>query len=277
MGPEEPIDIEDELFVNTHDEVPLWSARFGLLLLDHLDLSRGLSVLDVGTGTGFLALELGQTLGPDSEVIGIDIWKQALARADSKRAARRVNNVVFREADAVQLPFSDGQFDLVVSNLGINNFDNPALAVAECCRVLRPGGRLAVTTNLHGHMREFYAVFRGVLRELRRPDYIERLNANEAHRGSRESVRALIESAAFRVRREVEGSFALSFANGTALLHHHLVRIGFLDGWRRCVDESDEQPVFERLEARLNEVAERTGYLATSVPTLFVEAVKVGP
>ncbi|HVQ30534.1 MAG TPA: SAM-dependent methyltransferase, partial [Vicinamibacteria bacterium] len=58
--------------LSARDELPLWSAPFGLALLEAVTLRPGLRVLDVGFGTGFPALELGERLGASARVVGVD-------------------------------------------------------------------------------------------------------------------------------------------------------------------------------------------------------------
>ncbi len=60
----EPIDMNDPAVGGMYDELPLWSAPFGLLLLDRVRMGTGLTILDVGAGTGFLTVELAQRCGP---------------------------------------------------------------------------------------------------------------------------------------------------------------------------------------------------------------------
>ncbi|MBV9110299.1 MAG: methyltransferase domain-containing protein, partial [Gemmatimonadetes bacterium] len=81
---EEAIDFDDARVVAAYDELPLWSAPFGMLLLDRVPMRRGMTALDVGCGTGFPLLELAQRLGPSCTVHGIDPWRPALARAREK-------------------------------------------------------------------------------------------------------------------------------------------------------------------------------------------------
>ena len=64
------------------------------------------------------------------------------------------------------LALEEGFFDLIVSNLGVNNFPRPDAVLAKCRRVLASGGALALTTNFEGHMREFYDVFDSTLSEM---------------------------------------------------------------------------------------------------------------
>jgi ubiquinone/menaquinone biosynthesis C-methylase UbiE len=97
-------------------------------------------VLDVGCGTGFIALrfaELGHT------VTGIDLSPLMLDRAQSK-AERAGFEIDFRGGDASELDCEDETFDIVVARHVVWNLPNPELGVAEWLRVLRPGGRLLV-------------------------------------------------------------------------------------------------------------------------------------
>ncbi|HKB20781.1 MAG TPA: class I SAM-dependent methyltransferase [Gaiellaceae bacterium] len=97
-------------------------------------------VLDVGCGTGFLALRLGE-LG--HEVTGVDLSPQMIDRARGK-AEQEALQIEFRAGDATALADADGTYDLVVGRHLIWNLPHPERAVAEWLRVLRPGGRLAL-------------------------------------------------------------------------------------------------------------------------------------
>jgi ubiquinone/menaquinone biosynthesis C-methylase UbiE len=268
----QPIDLNHPDFPTAWDELTLWAARFGSLLLDHLDIAGGLRVLDLGCGSGFPLFELANLSGRSSQFVGLDLWAGALRRAAFKKRFYGLDYVHLVQADGARLPFQASSFDLIVSNLGVNNFADPAATFAACARVARPGGRFVLTTNLKGHMREFYAVYRETLIELGLSIYLERLAAHEDHRGTVESVSALVTGAGFRVARIVESAFTMRFADGGALLRHWLIRIGFLDGWRAVVNQQDEQSVFAALEARLNTLAQAEGGLALTVPMVYLEA-----
>src|SRR5262245_31046602 len=80
----EPIDYSTDDFVRFYDELPLWSAPFGLLVLQQLPLHVGDRILDVGAGTGFLTVELAQRCGPSAHVVAVDPWASALRRLQAK-------------------------------------------------------------------------------------------------------------------------------------------------------------------------------------------------
>ena len=267
-------DLNDPDITSVVDQVSLWAARFGFFLFSHLDLRPNLNILDVACGTGFPLFELAQMHGASCQVMGVDIWKQAVERARLKANTYQCPNVQILEADATQLPFADATFDLIVSNLGVNNFPDPEAVLAECFRVARPGARLVLTTNPTGHMSEFYEVFRQTLRELQKPASLERLQAHEAHRGTKESLSDMLQAAGFRVVKIREDCFHLRYLDGSALFNHFLTQLGFLDGWRRVVDQEDEEGVFALLEDRLNQVARAAGELRMTVPMLYLEGEK---
>src|SRR3954467_3063810 len=158
-------DFNSPQVIAAYDEVALWSAMFGLLLLEEVPLANVTMALDVGCGTGFPLIELAERLGDRAQVHGMAPWSGGLKRAAEKIASRGTPNVTLHEGSATLMPFADATFDLIVSNLGVNNFEDRAAAIHECRRVAKPGATLALTTNLQGHMREFYDVFADVLRD----------------------------------------------------------------------------------------------------------------
>jgi SAM-dependent methyltransferase len=154
---------DDPAFVAALDELPLWSAPFGLRLLEAVPLDPGATVLDVGCGTGFPLLELAHRLGPRARLVGLDPWGAALARAEAKRRAQDAGRVVLVRGVAERLPLGDAVVDLVVSNNGLNNVQDLGAALRECARVTRTGGRLVFTMNLPGTMRTFYDALEATL------------------------------------------------------------------------------------------------------------------
>lgn len=109
-------------------------------------LQPGDRVLDVGTGTGIVALEAGRRLAAaGGRVAGVDISGGQLAVARRKGQEAGVGSVVqFARCDAESLPFADGSFDVIVSLFALLHFPDPERAVREMFRVLRPQGRLVI-------------------------------------------------------------------------------------------------------------------------------------
>ena len=117
------------------DELSLWSAPFGLKLLDSITMRRGMKVLDFGCGFGFPMLELAERLGMTSEVYGLDPSPEALAVIQQKITDWQIGNAKIIRGVAEAIPFHDCFFDLIVANNGINNVSDQAKALKECYRV----------------------------------------------------------------------------------------------------------------------------------------------
>jgi arsenite methyltransferase len=267
-----PVELDSPEAASTFDELPLWSAIFGHVLLKHVPLRANFEVLDVGCGTGFPLLELAQRLGPTCRVHGIDPWTAALDRARLKARRWGVRNVDIREGDAAALPYPDKHFGLVVSNLGVNNFSDPRAVFAECRRVLEPKARLVLTTNPKGHMQELYEVFEATLEQSGCRDRLEAFHQHVDHRLSPERLAAVLAELGLRVARVHQESAHLRFVDGSAFLRHSFIKVGFLDGWRGVVGPEDETSFFAHLEANLNRRAEARGELDLTIPVLYMEA-----
>jgi len=246
------------------------------LLFDRIEIRGGLEILDVGCASGFPLFELACVFGDSCHVTGVDVWREAIKRAQHKLKYHNRANVHVIEADGARQPFADAVFDLIVSNLGLNNWSEPQSVLAECFRVAKQDARLVLTTNVEGHYREFYDVFRETLRERNRPEQLEKLKAQEAHGGTRESLCDLLRQTGWIPSRIVEDHFEMRFLDGSALLNHTLTKIGFLDGWRSVLSADEESEVFETLERKLNEIAGDNGELRMTVPMLYLEAAKAG-
>jgi len=108
-------------------------------------LEPGESVLDVGCGTGSLAIAARGHVGPAGTVMGIDPSPEMLARAERK-AGKAPAKVIFKEAAAQALPFPDAQFDAVLSTVMFHHLPHNAReqCAQEMRRVLKPGGRVLV-------------------------------------------------------------------------------------------------------------------------------------
>ncbi len=108
------------------------------------------AVLDVGCGTGTLAMEVQRRVGRAGRVAGVDPGTQQIARARAK-AARRNVPISFQIGVIEQLPFPDQTFDVVLSTLMMHHLPAPLKrqGLAEIARVLKPGGRLVIADFTH--------------------------------------------------------------------------------------------------------------------------------
>ena len=182
-------------------------------------------ILDVGTGTGLVALRVGRLLA-GGRVIGIDHSRGMIGQARAKARRLGLGEVVdFRQMDAEQLRFPDHSFDVVFSLYALFHFPDPLRAVGEMYRVLRPGGHVVIGVGSgptllsrrgirQGARRvaDLVAAARGRL--LTAPQYLHRLmvehgmNMNETHGAQRsqlETERILRQVGFRRIRRDWQG------------------------------------------------------------------------
>lgn len=268
------IDCQAVDFGDLYDELPLWSARFGLMLLDLVPLRPGITILDVGCGTGFMTIELAQRCGAAARVIAVDPWAAAMTRLTRKLNHLGIGNVQTLQQDVAQIDLADSSVDLIVSNLGLNNFDQPEAAMEACSRVAKSGADLFLTTNLVGHMAEFYEAFRGVLRELSFESQIPNLDAHIQHRATVDSVKTLLERSGFEFINAEQRSFQERFVNGSALLCHNFIRLGFVPAWKSVAQPGAVAETFAALEQRLNQMARERGELSLTIPAACIHARK---
>src|SRR5262249_47281241 len=129
------------------DYESLWQAQLAparRALLAGAPPAAGERVLDVACGTGLVTFEAARTAGPGGWVLGTDLSAH-MVRAGRQSAARRgATNVGFERMDAQRLVRPHGVFDVVLCSLGLMYVPDPARALSEARRVLRPGGRLAL-------------------------------------------------------------------------------------------------------------------------------------
>jgi ubiquinone/menaquinone biosynthesis C-methylase UbiE len=111
-------------------------------LLEMARLSPGERVLDVACGTGLVTLRAAAFVGPNGTVIGTDLSEQMVATARDIARTRGISNVNFERMDAEECLFDTGTFDVALCALGLMYAPDPAKAVGEMYRVLRPGGRV---------------------------------------------------------------------------------------------------------------------------------------
>ena len=166
--------MEQEAAPHTHGLVIDWAARYDLMawLFTHgkerqlreriiglARLEQGNSVLDVGCGTGTLAIAAARYVGP-TPVCGIDASPPMIARARRKATKARVD-INFQVGVAEQMPFPDGRFDVVLSTLMLHHLPRKTrqACAAEMKRVLKAGGRVLAVDFGRGDGRGLLAHF----------------------------------------------------------------------------------------------------------------------
>jgi ubiquinone/menaquinone biosynthesis C-methylase UbiE len=111
-------------------------------------LEPGMTVLEVGPGSGTYTIGAAQRLGPTGKLVTVDIEPKMIDRVRQKVQAQGVENVEAQVADVYDLPFDDATFDLVYMIAVIGEIPDPQRAVKEFFRVLDPSGRLVFSELL---------------------------------------------------------------------------------------------------------------------------------
>jgi arsenite methyltransferase len=109
------------------------------------DLHEGETVLDLGSGAGADVLISARRVGAAGKAIGLDMTDEMLALARANAAAAGVDNVEFLKGYIEDIPLPDASVDVVISNCVINLAADKRVVLAEAARVLKPGGRFAVS------------------------------------------------------------------------------------------------------------------------------------
>ena len=171
--------------------------KAGKELIGLLELAPGEHVLDVGSGTGLLAQHVATLVGPTGRVVGVDPLPLRIEIAKRKQQP----NLTFVVDDAYDRgQFASESFDVVSLNAVFHWLPEKRKPLANFRRILRPGGRIALSTGSKDAPNRIHDIKRAVLARAPYRDHAEP-ESGLPHRVSTEELRALLEESGFTVRR----------------------------------------------------------------------------
>ncbi|MCW8812403.1 MAG: class I SAM-dependent methyltransferase [Chlorobium sp.] len=269
--------LNDSEVVSVIDELPLWSAPFGLRLLDKINYRKNITALDIGSGLGFPLLEVAMRLGDSCKVYGIDPWEAAVQRVKTKIEIYGVSNVQMISGVAEKIPLPDNLTDLIFSNNGLNNVNDLKSVLAECSRISKTGAQLIFNFNTDKTMLEFYSVLESVLRRKNMQNEIDLMKKHiYKKRKPVEEFQLLLENNGFTIIEILFDGFSITFANGTTMFNHFLIKLAFIESWREFIPEEKQVEIFREVEIQLNKVAESKGSIKLTIPYVLINCEKTG-
>jgi ubiquinone/menaquinone biosynthesis C-methylase UbiE len=222
--------------------LPVWSQRFGQMLLRGLEIPPKSQILDVACSTGYPAIEIIRRMGDGSRLIALDSASVLLDVARKKVEKLGAKGVFFRtEGIEPKLSFADDVYDLVVCNLGLTEVANAPRALMEFARVTRPGGQVRATLPIEGTFQEFYDIFREVLTKNDKHDTLDRLTEHlKKDYKSPEMLENWMAASGLRdVRIEVE-EFTMLFRSSREFFFAPVIEFGPLATWKEVAGSGQE-------------------------------------
>jgi ubiquinone/menaquinone biosynthesis C-methylase UbiE len=253
------------------DYEPLWQAQLAeaqAALLAWASPGLGEQVLDVACGTGLVSFEAAGVVGASGHVLGIDLSDRMVGVAERRARESKVSNCSFSRMDAEILALPDARFDVVLCALGLMYMPDPARALREMRRVLRPGGRVSLAVWGERSKCGWSAIFPIVDDEV----------ASEVcplffRLGERDALAGLCADAKFENVRHRRIATTLTFADAGESCDAAFVGGPVALAWSRFSDE-----VRVRVRARYLDAIESWRHgLGYRIPGEFVIAAAVGP
>jgi len=269
-------DLNDVELVSVIDELPLWSAPFGLRLLEKIKYKKNITALDIGSGFGFPLLEVAMRLGNSCKVYGIDPWEAAVQRIKTKINIYRITNTEIRTGVAEKILLPDNSVDLIFSNNGLNNVGDLDVVLNECSRISKIDSQLIFTFNTEKTMIEFYSVLEDVLHEKGLSNEID-LMKNHIYKKRKppEMYVRLLTDRGYEVKDVSKHEFEYCFVDGSTMFNHFLIKLAFIESWKEIIPEGRQNEIFAEIEKRLNRLAENEGVFKLSVPYVLINAEKI--
>ena len=237
-----------EKLARIYDEeiLPIWSQRFGRMMLRGLDVPPKAMVLDIACGTGYPATEVLRKLDEQSRLIAIDSSSAMLDVARKKLAEAGGKRLFFRTESAFpKLSFANDVYDIVLCNLGLQEATEPGQALRDFVRVAKPGGQVVCTLPLAGTWGEFYDIYREVLVKHDKHEALARLDEHlRKYPQSEDIFRWMTQAGLEDLHLDIE-EFSLLFRSSREFFFAPVIEFGPLSTWKGLAGKGQElQDIF---------------------------------
>jgi ubiquinone/menaquinone biosynthesis C-methylase UbiE len=229
------------------DEIlPIWSHRFGRMMLRGLEFPPKAMVLDVACGTGYPTQEVLRKLDDQSRLIAIDSSSAMLDVARRKLGELGGKRLFFRTENAFpRLSFANDVYDAVLCNLGLSEAQDPRAALRDFARVTKPGGQVVCTLPLEGTWGEFYDIYREVLVKHDKHETLARLEQHLRQYPDADEAERWLKSAGLGETRVDVEEFSLLFRSSREFFFAPVIEFGPLSTWKALAGKGQElQDVF---------------------------------
>ncbi|UVT20176.1 MAG: class I SAM-dependent methyltransferase [Nitrospira sp.] len=214
-----------------------WSTPFAESLLRHLDLRRGVHILDIACGHGIPAFYLAEQVGPTGEVMAIDASADQVARARAIQGSQ-LPWLRFECMDMRFLPADLPTFDRITGNLSVMFFrPNRFRAVQGLVQHLKPGGQLVLTFPSHGTFDSLWQRVDQVMIQHGLTDERERFQAYLNERPSAKDGQGWLKGLDLERDGAMEYPLEITTGPNHEFLYHPLLRGGFLDDVYECFED----------------------------------------
>jgi len=221
-----------------------WSTPFAEALLHHLDLFPGAAVLDVASGSGIPAFHIAEQVGPEGQVLAVDIHHHQVLRCRSAKG-RHLPWLTFEVGDMRNLPPDLSRFDRITGNLSFMFFrPNRYEALQNLVRFLKPGGQIVLTFPSLG---TFDSLWDQVDRAMAEQGYENERKALAEYieeRPSAEHARGWLRDLEMEQVEVTEWPLEIATGPGRDFLEHPLLRGGFLDDVYECFKDQTQAEKF---------------------------------
>lgn len=251
------------------DEIlPLWTQKFGRLLLRSVQVPPKAMVLNVACKTGYPALELLEKMDENSRIIAIESSGPLLDIARSKAGELSGRRIFFRtEHLSGKLSFADDVYDVTFTNLGLDEFDgSPEEVIKDFARVTQPGGQVLVTLPLRGSWSEFFDIYREVLVKQDKNELLETIEDYVESFPTPEIAVRWMRDAGLRNITVDKEKFDLLFKSAREFFFAPVIEYGPLKTWKSLVGKGQQmQDIFWYIKEAIDAYFSSTAFSVSVV------------